>query len=65
MDEFESEPLPPASEFYTLPNVLISPHCCDLTLSYRENTATLLVENVQRFLTGETLMNVVDKRLGY
>jgi phosphoglycerate dehydrogenase-like enzyme len=65
LDVFETEPLPPDSEFYTLPNVLISPHCCDLTLAYFENTAALLLGNVKRYLAEKPLVNLVDKRLGY
>jgi phosphoglycerate dehydrogenase-like enzyme len=65
LDVFEIEPLPSNSEFYTLPKVLISPHCCDLTLAYFENTAALLVENVKRYLAQEPLINLVDKQLGY
>jgi phosphoglycerate dehydrogenase-like enzyme len=65
LDVFETEPIPPSSEFYGLPNVLISPHCCDLTLPYFENTAALLLENVTRYLAQEPLINLVDKQLGY
>jgi phosphoglycerate dehydrogenase-like enzyme len=65
LDVFETEPLDPSSEFYCLPNVLVSPHCCDLTLPYFENTAALLLENVRRYLAQEPLINLVDKQLGY
>jgi phosphoglycerate dehydrogenase-like enzyme len=65
LDVFCSEPLPASSEFYTLPNVLISPHCCDLTLAYYENTALSLMDNVERYLAGKPLLNLVDKTLGY
>src|SRR5688572_31725731 len=40
LDVFASEPLSPSSELYSLPNVLLSPHCCDLTLNYYESTAS-------------------------
>jgi phosphoglycerate dehydrogenase-like enzyme len=65
LDVFSSEPLPPTSEFYALPNVLISPHCCDLTLPYYEKSAQSLVDNVERYLAGGPLLNLVDKQLGY
>jgi len=52
-DVFETEPLDPSSEFYSLPNLLVSPHCCDLTLAYFENTATLFLDNVKRYLAQE------------
>jgi len=65
LDVFCSEPLPATSEFYELPNVLISPHCCDLTLAYYENTALSLIDNVERHIAGKPLLNQVDKELGY
>jgi phosphoglycerate dehydrogenase-like enzyme len=65
LDVFETEPLDPSSEFYSLPNLLISPHCCDLTLAYFENTAALFLENVRRYLAQQPLINLVDKQLGY
>ena len=65
LDVFTSEPLPTASEFYTLQNVLISPHCCDLTLAYYEKTALSLIDNVERYLARNPLLNMVNKELGY
>ncbi len=65
LDVFASEPLPPSSELYSLPNVLISPHCCDLTLNYYESAASALIDNLERYIAGEPLLNLVDKRRGY
>jgi len=65
LDVFETEPLPATSELYSLPNVIVSPHCADETPSFTEHTARLLVDNVRRYLQGEPLRNVVDKQRGY
>ena len=65
LDVFKTEPLPPESEFYDFPNVIVSPHCADLTPSYPEKSARLLVENLGRYLKGDPLLKVVDKRRGY
>ena len=65
LDVFKTEPLPPESEFYDFPNVIVSPHCADLTPSYAEKSARLLAENIQRYLDGEPLLNVVNKSRGY
>jgi phosphoglycerate dehydrogenase-like enzyme len=65
LDVFETEPLPPDSPFYSLPNVLLSPHCADRTARWQKESATLLRDNVERFQRGEPLLNVVDKALGY
>ena len=65
LDVFKTEPLLPDSEFYGLPNVIVSPHCADMTPSYPEKSARLLAENIRRYLDGEPLLKVVDKRRGY
>ena len=65
LDVFEREPLPADSELYSLPNVIISPHCAGITTTNREKCAQLLIDNVQRYISGEPLLNVVDKGLGY
>ena len=65
LDVFKTEPLPTDSEFYDLPNVIVSPHCADLTPSYPEKSARMLAENIRRYLDGEPLLKVVDKRRGY
>ncbi len=65
LDVFETEPLPPESELYTLPNVILSPHCADKTAASDRRVADLVVDNVQRFLVGQPLLNVTDKQAGY
>jgi phosphoglycerate dehydrogenase-like enzyme len=65
LDVFEKEPLPPESELYELPNVILSPHCADLTGSYHGAIRNLLEENLLRYVSGQPLLNVVDKAAGY
>ena len=65
LDVFKTEPLPADSEFYDLPNVIVSPHCADMTPSYPEKSARLLADNLRRYLDSEPLLKVVDKRRGY
>jgi phosphoglycerate dehydrogenase-like enzyme len=65
LDVFETEPLPPESELYTLPNVIVSPHSADQTSSFHDASAGILRENVRRYLSGEPLEKLVDKRQGY
>jgi phosphoglycerate dehydrogenase-like enzyme len=65
LDVFETEPLPPESELYTLPNVILSPHCADKTDVSERRVADLVVDNVQRFIAGQPLRNVTDKQAGY
>ncbi len=60
LDVFATEPLPPESPLWTMPNVLVSPHSA--STSDRENgrLTDLFCENLGRFLRGETLRNVLD-----
>lgn len=65
LDVFEQEPLPAGSPLWTMENVLISPHVAGFTPRYDERATTLFAENLGRYLSGEPLLNLVDKARGY
>jgi phosphoglycerate dehydrogenase-like enzyme len=65
LDVFTTEPLPPDHPFYSLENVLVSPHSADALPKSRENAIQFFVENFERFRKGEPLENVVDKNAGF
>jgi phosphoglycerate dehydrogenase-like enzyme len=65
LDVFEEEPLPKDSPLWTMPNVIVSPHMAGDFAGWREALVELFVENLQRYLTGRPLKNVVDKGRGY
>ncbi len=65
LDVFDEEPLPAGHPFYSLDNVLLSPHCADHTEGWLELAASVFVRNFQHFVNGEPLENVVDKQAGY
>ena len=65
LDVFDEEPLPADHPFYKLENVLLSPHCADHTPDWLDNSMRFFIEQFKRFLNGERLLNIVDKRLGY
>jgi len=65
LDVFETEPLPEASPFWKLDNVLLSPHCTDHTPTWQRESVEFFVENFRRFAHGKPLENVVDKEAGY
>ncbi|MBV8898209.1 MAG: D-2-hydroxyacid dehydrogenase [Acidobacteriaceae bacterium] len=67
LDVYEVEPLPKESPLWDMENVLISPHCTDRTTDpdWLDLSAQAFVENFHRFINGEPLMNVVDKKAGY
>jgi phosphoglycerate dehydrogenase-like enzyme len=60
LDVFAAEPLPAESPLWSMPNVLISPHSA--STSDRENArlTDLFCDNLQRWLAGEPLRNVLD-----
>ncbi|HEY1526801.1 MAG TPA: D-2-hydroxyacid dehydrogenase [Candidatus Angelobacter sp.] len=65
LDVFNEEPLPANSPFWSLDNVLITPHTAAVTDRLWERHYLLIVDNLKRFLAGEPLINQVDKKRGY
>jgi phosphoglycerate dehydrogenase-like enzyme len=67
LDVFETEPLAAESPLWDMENVLISPHCTDRTVDpdWLELSVQLFTQNFDRFVKGEPLHNVVDKKAGY
>jgi phosphoglycerate dehydrogenase-like enzyme len=65
LDVFDREPLPPEHPFWSLDNVLLSPHCADHTPTWQEDAVEFFLSNFARFSAGQPLENVVDKRAGY
>jgi D-3-phosphoglycerate dehydrogenase len=59
------EPLPLESPLWNLPNVIITPHVGAQAASRVDDSTRLACENLRRFQTGEPLLNLVDKRLGF
>jgi len=46
-------------------NVLITPHIAGVSPRIAERHLAVVVENVKRFVRGESLLNVVNKRLWF
>jgi phosphoglycerate dehydrogenase-like enzyme len=65
LDVFEVEPLPAGHALYSLDNVLLSPHCADHTAGWLEMAMQFFIDNFRRYLAGQPLENIVDKRQGY
>lgn len=65
LDVFDQEPLPEGHPFYSLENVLLSPHCADHTPDWNENAMRFFLAQLERFKRGEVLLNVVEKKFGY
>jgi phosphoglycerate dehydrogenase-like enzyme len=65
LDVFEEEPLPEDSPLWDLENVIISPHFSGYSRHLSDETLTLFVENLNRYLAGQPLYNQVDLKKGY
>jgi phosphoglycerate dehydrogenase-like enzyme len=65
LDVFATEPLPAGHAFYSLKNVLLSPHCADWTPGWLDRSVQLFLDNFDRLRKGEPLENIVDKHAGY
>ena len=53
LDVFEVEPLPAGHPFYSLDNVLLSPHGADHTAGWLEIAIQLFIDDFQRYLAGQ------------
>jgi phosphoglycerate dehydrogenase-like enzyme len=65
LDVASQEPLPPESPLWSLENVLITPHISGVTERHWEREAELLIDNLERWFTGQPLRNRVDLSRGY
>jgi phosphoglycerate dehydrogenase-like enzyme len=65
LDTFYTEPLPPESPFWSLPNVLVTPHCSGFSPRIPERAIALFLDNLSRYQNGICLRNLVDQTVGY
>jgi phosphoglycerate dehydrogenase-like enzyme len=63
LDVFEIEPLPKEHPLWRMENVIITPHCAAVSPRVPERHLQTLLENLRRFVAGQPLLNVVDKRM--
>jgi len=66
LDVFDPEPLPAGSSLWKTPNLIITPHSSsDDTLSYTPKTLDMLFTQMERFIAGRKLANIVSRTLEY
>jgi len=63
LEVFHTEPLPPDSPFWDLPNVFITPHIGGYVVEYEEFVMPLVIENMRLFLGGRRneMQNIVAR----
>ena len=59
LDVFATEPLPPSSPLWSAPRLLITPHAGGRFAAENEALFSLFLENLDRYLHGRPLLNVV------
>ena len=62
-DVFQTEPLPPESPFWTMPNVFITPHVGGYIVEYEDFIMPLIIGNMRLFLAGrqKEMANIVAR----
>ncbi len=65
LDAYVTEPLPKKSKLWELPNVIMFPHVSGRMKDYEQNINRLFCENLDRYLHGRRLKNLVNKKKGY
>ncbi|HEV2034220.1 MAG TPA: D-2-hydroxyacid dehydrogenase [Candidatus Dormibacteraeota bacterium] len=65
LDVTKTEPLPPDSELWSLPNVILTPHSSWASNEFRNRAAVIFLDNLDRYRRKEPLRNVVDLSAGY
>ena len=62
LDVFHEEPLPPANPLWTHPRVRLTSHTSFAGSGVRDRWDALFLDNIQRFVRKEPLVNLVDSR---
>ncbi len=65
LDVTGTEPLPVGDPLWTAPNLVVTPHASATSQLTTDLVWSILSENVGRFVRGESLMNLVDKKRGW
>ncbi|WP_073913354.1 MULTISPECIES: D-2-hydroxyacid dehydrogenase [Mycolicibacterium] len=65
LDVFDIEPLPADHPLWDAPGAVITAHMSGDVVGFRDTLACQFADNARRWLAGQPLLNVVDKKLGY
>jgi len=65
LDVFPEEPLSEDSPLWKMPNVILTPHIAGVSREYNSRAVDLFVENLERYLNGNPLLNRIDWQRGY
>jgi len=63
LDVYEIEPLPKEHPLWRMENVILTPHCAAASPRVPERHEQTLLDNLRRFVAGQPLLNIVDKKM--
>jgi phosphoglycerate dehydrogenase-like enzyme len=65
LDVFPEEPLPEDSPLWKAPNLVVTPHISGISTQFDERILQLFMENLRRYIAGQSLINIFDPERGY
>ena len=65
LDVTNPEPLPKNHPLWKMNNVIITPHIATISVQSRTRLLELIRSNIERFVTGRPMLNVVNKAVGF
>jgi phosphoglycerate dehydrogenase-like enzyme len=65
LDVVEPEPLPSDHPLWSMQNVTISPHAAGQMDGLKARQVELYRDNIERYMTGKPMRNLVDKKAGF
>ena len=65
LDVTNPEPLPKNHQLWKMNNVIITPHIATVSIQSRTRLLELIRSNIERFVTGRPMLNVVNKAAGF
>jgi phosphoglycerate dehydrogenase-like enzyme len=65
LDVFVEEPLPAQSPLWAMPQVIVSPHVSGDVTGWERAVVQVFTDNAARWVRGERLVNLIDKRAGH
>lgn len=65
LDVTDPEPLPEGHPFYSHPAIRLTPHVSGQSEGFEDRLTAKIIGNLDRFLAGEPLTDIVDRERGY
>ena len=62
LDVFKKEPLPQENPLWSMPNVLLTPHCAQQDPDFMSDCIFQFADNLTNFVEGKPLVNIRDKK---